>query len=385
MAYISSNNNRWYCQVEPSYGQTPAIGAVNRFPAVSMSVQQKIQAPVRRDKTGTRTFAGPPAGLRKQTAFDLSTYMTRWTTQTEPPIPPGYAPLFQAAMGAPPLFFHGGVSTGGSTTLTITFGTMHGLVAGQAITFNGEMRFVASVIDQNTVLVNAPFTTAPTSGGAIGQTITFLPSTELPSVSIFDYWTPASAVQRTLTGCAVDALTIQVNGDYHEFEFKGLAQDVIDSSTASTYTAEPAIDPTPMIVVPGHLGQAWLGTIASQFFTLTAAKIAVQNNLDLRTVEFGSSVPRAVNPGNREVLIDLDMFGQDDLATVGLYQAAGQRNPIAVAMQLGNTAGQLFGMYMKSVVPELPDFSGQETRLQWQFRGSQAQGQGDDEIAIAFG
>jgi hypothetical protein len=389
VAYISSNNNRWYCQIEPSYGQSATIAAQNRFPAVSMSVHQKVQVGVRHDKTGTRTFTGTSGILRKQTSFDLSTYMTAWTNTS---VIPAYGPLFQAALGAPPLFFRGGVATGASTPLTICFGASHGLIAGQAITFNAEIRFVASVIDQATVLVNAPFTTAPGSGSLIGQTVTFLPSTELPSVSIFDYWTPASAIQRLLCGCAMDKLTVSVNGDYHEFGFKGLAQDVFDTSTfvsgmgqISSYPPEPAIDPTPITVIPGHLGQAWLGPIASQFFTLTGAKLTLQNNLDARITEFGSSVPRAVNPGRRDVLVDLDLFGQDDGSTVSLYQAAKQRAPIVVALQLGKATGQLFGMYMKSVVPELPDFAGQETRQQWQFRGAQAQGLGDDEVAVAFG
>jgi hypothetical protein len=52
---------------------------------------------------------------------------------------------------------------------------------------------------------------------------------------------------------------------------------------------------------------------------------------------------------------------------------------------MGQTAGQLFGVYMKSVVPEVPQYSDKDSRLIWQFKGSQAQGQGDDELAVAFG
>ena len=81
----------------------------------------------------------------------------------------------------------------------------------------------------------------------------------------------------------------------------------------------------------------------------------------------------------------MEIYGQDDTATVGLYEAARTRTPIGAGFQLGQTGGQLIGLYMKSVVPEVPDFNSKDSRLQWQFRGSQAQGQGDDEIAIAFG
>ena len=389
MGYISSFNNRWYCQRESSYGQVPGISGANRFSAVSMSVKQQVDAPRRRDKTGSCTFAGGTAGQRKSTDFNLTTYMASWPN---PAVAPGYGPLFQAALGATPLFFPGGLSTSASTSLTLRFGSSHGLAPGQAITFNGEMRFVASVIDQTTALLNAPLSSAPVAGSVLGATVTYLPSSELPSVSIFDYWTPAAAVQRILCGCGIDRLSIDVNGDYHQFGFSGKAQDVIDTGSFQTamgqlsaYPQEPVLDPTPITVIAGNLGQIWLGPIASRFYTLTGAKVTLDNNLAMRTDEFGSVLPRGISPGQREVRADFDLYSQDDNATVGLYQAARQRSPIVVAIQLGQVTGQLFGMYMKSVVPEVPEFNDKESRLQWSFRGAQAQGQGDDELAVAFG
>ena len=53
-------------------------------------------------------------------------------------------------------------------------------------------------------------------------------------------------------------------------------------------------------------------------------------------------------------------------------------------LQLGQSTGQLLGIYLKSVVPELPEFDDSENRLQWRFNKSQAQGTTDDEIAVAF-
>ncbi len=388
MGYISSNNNRWYCQLEPSFGQVPAVTSTNRFPAVQMSVQQKLLTPKRLDKTGTRTYQGSPVSLRKQTSFDLRTYMTAWTN----PGAPSYGPLFQASLGATPLTFHGG-SSASSTSAIVSFNAPHGLVAQQAITYLNEIRFVTSIVDGQTVLLNAPFSTTPAPGAPIGQTVTYLPATELPSVTIFDYWTPNTAIQRILCGCAINQAEIQVNGDYQEFAFKGIAQDVFDSASfvsgsgqLTTFPAEPTITSgAPTTVIPGHLGQAWLGASESSFAMLTAARVSVKNELDTRTREFGSTLPRAINPGMRSVQLDLDLYGQDDSATVALYQAARTRSPVGVGFQVGQTSGQILGIFLKSVVPELPDFNDKERRLQWTFRGSQAQGVGDDEIAIAFG
>jgi hypothetical protein len=214
----------------------------------------------------------------------------------------------------------------------------------------------------------------------------------LPSVTIFDYWDPVTAVQRVLSGAAVDELAIRVNGDFHELEIGGVAQDVVDSSSFSagqaalqTFPAEPAPAAFDYTIVPGNLGQAWVGATASEFFTVTSAAIVLKNNLELRAREFGSSLPRAVSPGRRAVAVSLELYSQDDSATEGLYQAARQQSPITVMFQLGNAAGQMMGVYLPSVIPAVPEFNDSANRLQWNFRPSRAQGTVDNEIAVAFG
>ena len=138
-------------------------------------------------------------------------------------------------------------------------------------------------------------------------------------------------------------------------------------------------------VVPGNLGQAWIGASPDQFLTITSASIVLKNNLETRTSEFGSRYPRAICPGQRAVTASFDLYSQDDDATKGLYQAARQESPISVMFQLGETPGQVVGVYLKSVIPVVPEFDDGKNRLQWKFRSSRAQGTIDDEIAVAFG
>jgi hypothetical protein len=222
--------------------------------------------------------------------------------------------------------------------------------------------------------------------------MTYLPATELPSVSIYDYWSPATAVQRMLCGAAVDEMEIAVNGDFHEFHFSGLAQDVVDSTSftgqpadAGGYPAEPPLQAFDYSIVPGNLGQVWLGNTPSQFFTLSSASLVLKNSLDVRMREFGSSLPRAVSPGARSVTAQFELYSQDDSATTSLYQAARQRSPISVMFQLGESQSQLMGVQLTSVIPEVPEFDDGKNRLQWQFRPSRAQGTVDNEISVAFG
>jgi hypothetical protein len=387
--YISSNANRFYTALEASYGQVGAIASGNRIPALKLTVQQKLEAAQRKDKTGSRTFPGQSPGGRRRTNFDMHTYMTSWQKTVGNP---GYGPLFQAALGGAPLQFAGGTAASSTAGGRLGLGAVHGLIAGQAVSCAGEIRFVAAVVDAHTVQLNAPFTTLPETGAALGAAVTYVPATELPSASVFDYWDPATAVHRLLCGAAIDQMEIQVNGDYHEFHFSGLAQDVLDSSSFSTanvgelqsFPAEPALAAFDYSIVPGNMGQAWLGTSPSQFLTITGASIVLKNELDTRSREFGSSLPRSISPGQRSVTAAFELFGQDDDATKGLYQAARQQSPISVMFQLGVAEGQVMGVYLQSVIPEVPEFDDSQNRLQWKFRQSRAQGTVDDEIAVAF-
>jgi hypothetical protein len=288
--------------------------------------------------------------------------------------------------------FNGAFAAAGSTTSMLAFAIPHGLVPEQAVTHGGELRFVAAIVDATHLQLNAPLSVAPTVGAAIGPTITYLPATDLASVSIFDYWTPASSVQRILAGAAINRLRININGDYHEFEFSGPAQDLIDSTSftngegqLTSFPAEPAPDAFNYSIIPGHLGEVWLGTGPDRFFSLTNASVSLDNGVDLRHKEFGSAISRCLSGGKRVVEASFTMFEQDDAATKGLYQAARQQSPIEVMFQLGQQSGQLFGVRMKSVIPQVPEFDDSEGRLQWKFANSQAQGTVDDEISVAFG
>jgi Phage tail tube protein len=388
MGYISSNNNRFYVALEGSYAQAATVGAQNRVSAVKLSTKHRPEKITRKDKTGTRTFLGDPSPLRNTTSFALKTYMTGWTDQSREPV---HGPLFQACLGGAAMLSNGGTVVSADPT-NLVFGNSHGLMPGQAISIGDEIRFVTAVVDDRRVQLNVPFTTPVPASGVSGRTATYQPAPDLKSATIYDYWSPSTAVQRLISGAAVNELQIKVNGDFHEFEFSGDACDLIDNTSfedgqagLSAFPNEPAVGPLNYSIIPGHLGQVWLGNQPSQFLTLTKADLVFTNDLELRAHEFGSSYPRAIAPGIRNVTLDFSLYQQDDGATQALYQAARQRSPISMMLQLGQRPGELFGIYMKSVVPEVPEFDDTDRRQQWQFQNCRAQGGLDDEIFVAFG
>jgi hypothetical protein len=186
-------------------------------------------------------------------------------------------------------------------------------------------------------------------------------------------------------------MEIAINGDFHQFRFAGLAKDLLDSATfegpvgqLQAFPPEPAIAGFDYSIVPGHLGQAWLGVSPTKFCTITGGSVVVKNELASRSREFGNCGPKAFAPGARSVTALFDLYSMDSAATRELYEAARQSSPITVMFQLGQVEGQVVGVYLKSVVPEVPEFDDSDNRLQWKFRASRAQGTIDDEISVAF-
>ena len=174
----------------------------------------------------------------------------------------------------------------------------------------------------------------------------------------------------------MNTMTVKVNGDYQEFDFAGPARDLIDSASftagqgsLTTFPAEPSQTGFDYTIVPGHLGEVWLGTSPHEFFTLTAAQLTLDNGVDLRVQGIRQRLC-AVHRGGTAVSEAEFRF----VRTGGCADARrcirrrGQRTPISVMFQLGEQATQLFGAYMPAMVPEVPEFDDGETRLQWKFR-----------------
>jgi len=250
----------------------------------------------------------------------------------------------------------------------------------QAVSTGGEIRFVTNIVDPVTVTTNAPFSTAPQVGGTFTPTATFIPGDLLPSCSLFDYWSPATALQRIICGAGIDDFSLEANGDYQEFSFRGMAQDLIDSASFSSglgqltaFPTEPTYSQIDYAIVPGNLGQIWMGAEPNRYATVTQAALRLQNDLEARANEFGSQVPQFISPGARAVTFDFRLFEQDNQATMELYQAARQQSTIQIMLQLGQTAGQLFGAYMQSVVPQVPELDDSQRMVQWKVSGSRAQ------------
>ena len=383
--YILSDANRFYVATENTYGIPAPVAAENRFAAFSFDCHQSMETSKRRDKTGSRTFLGNLTSATRS-SFVVSSHLTSWDGNSQP----SYSPLIQAAMGATPEVVDGLVVaavSGSQMGTTIP----HNLTVGSAVSNGSEIRFVVSVQDAEHFTLNTPFSVSPGVGATFSTTVGFRLANELPSVSIYDYWDPASAVSRLVTGAGVDKFEMNLRGDVHEFRFSGPAADVLDSCTSvfgvtglSAFPAEPPQFPFQYSIVDGQLGQVWLGSPLNQVFALTEASIEINNNLLLRNQEFGSAHPMAIVPGPRELVTNFTLFAQPDSFTQSLYAASKVKTPISALVQLGQQKGQMMAIYLSSVVPEMPLFDDSEAYLLWEFKNSVGQGVLNDEAYIAF-
>jgi hypothetical protein len=385
--YISTRDSRYYAAVETAFGQVAPVTAANRFSGLRLYVQQKWEEPRRRDKTGTRTHLGIAGLPRKRTAYELSTYLY---ARESGEMRPRCGALVEGALGAAPRIHNGGLPVAQVQGTTAVFSAAHGLQPGDAISMGGNLRIVTACPNATTAWLSAPVSGTPTA--ATGGAVSYGLALRLPSVSLYEYWTPGTAVQRVLNGCVVDEMSVELNGDFHELTFRGAAAGVIDNRTfepqqggLASFPAEPAVQPLAEMPVPGHLGQAWVGTGPWLLDTVAEARIRIRNNVELRWQDFGLTEPQCAVPGDREVTIDLEIYGKPSEACEALYDSAIRREPVPLMVQMGIAAGGMCGIYVPNFIPAPPEFLDGEERLRWRLRGSIAQGTREDELYVAFG
>ena len=124
-------------------------------------------------------------------------------------------------------------------------------------------------------------------------------------------------------------MTVSMNGDFHQFEFSGMAQDLLDSASfqagqggMSAFPAEPTPVPVNYALVPGNLGEVWMGVIPNQMFTVTQASVEIKNNLAMRENEYGTILPLAIAPGAREVTVTLEFYSHGRCSDSGFVSGS---------------------------------------------------------------
>lgn len=384
--YISSRQNRIYGAQEARYGEPAAVTAENRLQAVRLSIREESEVPRRRDKTGSRTVANTSGRLRKQVDYDLELYHSDKSGARHP-----LGMLVQAALGGTPKISTAGMATLAQGGKRLVFSTPHGLSAYQAVATNSEIRFVESLPSDTAAVLNAPIAGVEGQQVEVRAAESYGPGVNLPSFTLYDYWPSNGGVHRMLRGAAVDTMEIEVAGDFHTIRLSGPAAELLDSASFEAgqggllqYPETPTGTSYQTSPVPGHLGQIWIGAGPDRIYTLTRAKLRLENSLSMRNKEFGALYPACVVAGERTAGAEFELFAKGDEAYRALYQASRNRTPISVCFQLGDRPNQMCAVYLPTFVPEVPTFEDKDERQLWSFGLSKAYGTGEDEIHVAF-
>ena len=386
--FIASNQNRIYGALENTFGSAATVTGSDRLPFSKFRLTERRVVSARNDKTGSRTYPGAPSNGRESAVVHLACYLTEWNTETGFP---ALHDVLQSVTGGQVRVFGANSVQSVSGDRTVHTAQPHGLSAGQGVSCNGEIRFVDAILDSSTITLNVPFTKAVQAGQSLGRTVTYTLGDDLKPITLYDYWDPQEAIQRGVAGFVVDEMRVNINGDFHEMSFSGEGRTFFDSSSfaegivgLTEYPPEPVLGDYPASLIPGSLGQAWVGSTVSQSFNVLLSSIRVMNNIDYRRREFGPGIQGCIAGGARDVRVNLRLSANASSEMSSLFAASRSREPIPVMFQLGDVTGQLCGLYIKSLVPEVPGFEDAQTKLEWTVRDARAQGSHNDELSIAF-
>lgn len=384
--YINSTNERLYCALESEYGTAAALTPADRVSFRSLKVAEETIRTARKDKTGSRTRFAPHPEIRSENQFDLSCYFPG-----RDPVNPvdAMTNLVESALGGLRTSTTGlVVSAVGSSPASVSFASPHGLVSGQGLRFGGEMRFVNTVSDANTVLLSAAFGAGLQAGSVLGTSVTLYPGDKPKSVTFGDYWTPSGTLDRVLAGSVIDEMEIALNSDFHGARFRGVTREVVTatafdagSTGLATFPAEASSGYQSFQLVPGHVGRLFIGGI--EFFLLSLS-LKLGNQVDAKAREFGLRVAPCYSADLREVEIQFSLYANTSSAVSNLHAIARTRQETDLTIQLGNKAGQLVGIHVPRFVPEIPEVSDADSRAVMSYPSSLAYGVMNDEITIAF-
>jgi hypothetical protein len=384
--YINASQERLYGAIEGEYGRAASLQASHRISFRSLKVTERTIRSERNDKTGSRTRSAPHPAVRKDNRFELACYFSARGAANDPD---GVMGLVQAALGGDVAELGGLQVTGvAGNPPTVTFAGAHGLRVGQALRFQGELRFVKAVNSANSVTLSAPFGTGLQAGATAGNTVTCWPGDKPKPFTLGNYWTPAGSIDRILAGCVINELAVTLNSDFHGALFRGTAREVVSATGfdagdtgLTAFPAEPAMTLQDRRLVPGHVGRLFIGGV--EYFLLDLA-LRFVNNSDTVTREFGMETASCYSADVRSVSVQFQLYASDHTAVSQLHALARSRGETDLSIQMGDTPGELVGIYIPRFMPEIPELKDADTHVVMSYPSSLVFGVTNDEISIAF-
>lgn len=385
--YISTYTHSVY--IKPDVEGEDALTTTNAklAPIETIEVSVNRKQLFRTDKTGFRSRTAISGQQREEIQLKFNANATGWTDRSAGPV---LSPVLASVFASP---YKTGkphtVATVNSNTVSVQSESQ--LLVGNGLSFGDEIRFVKSIIDDRTFELSSSFSAPLNTGALLFGCCDFRPGNEVQTFGMFEFWRPASAVQRVINGVCADRTTIEINSDFVSMSINAVAKSMTDSVTGSTVSAPfpsaPVVNPSEISSISpisGHLGQALVGSSGQRVCTIVQGRISIDNGLEARSDEFGCYGAKAFTLGRRRVDLDLYLYERTDEISRDLFEGAIRNEPTSVMLQLGIGQGNMMGIYLPIVLMPVPIFADSDSRVLWRFNGAIATGLQDDELFISL-
>lgn len=353
-----------YAKIETSYALDAASGgetlsATDAIRHLELSITSKKNRDASPQKRGTPDEAQSMA--RRQTqAFNLSSIM--WEPSGTLGTISNIGKFFQAGMGTKHAI-SGGLSTTVSaspspTTTGFTVASATNLAVGDlfaVVTSNGTEVSRVKTLATAAITCDA-LSAAPASGAAFLAGITYQLASSLASTLALYKFYNAGGHAQAVFGAVVDQFTVTFDGTKEVMAaFSGPAGRYADLSTGGgTIQSKPGSHTTVGAGASGMVGNFYVDGNA---FLVIAAKIQVNNNLELRNKELGTAWATGVagRTNNRKIKVSVTFYLED----TNLIGKANSVTRGVLRLIVGSTSGSIVAAVMPSVEFEIPDIGGE--------------------------
>jgi hypothetical protein len=209
--------------------------------------------------------------------------------------------------------------------------------------------------------LQALFGKAPAVSG--GTSVTYAMDDNQYGLSVFDFWTPSTALQQIAFGTIVRRGRFSAGQDVASVEFDLQSRWVIDSAqfaSAATaakggLTAFPSEPGSPTTNGNMAIGFTGANTIdGSSYAELRSFEIDINANRELPNDVFNSYYPGSPGGDIREVGVSWSIYDTDASALNTLKGKAISQTPVAVVFQIGTVPGNIWTFTMNNVVLNSP-------------------------------
>ncbi|HLF55537.1 MAG TPA: hypothetical protein VI942_01700, partial [Thermoanaerobaculia bacterium] len=264
------------------------------------------------------------------------------------------------------------INDAGATTTVFIVTSATNIAVGSILFVGAECRPV-TVVSGTTITVGVPFSAAPANGATVKGITYKCADAVAEGLDVYNY-DGQSNLNRVAEGVVINSGTFQIDTRARilSMVLSGLAKDVSTSSITSKPTGVTIGTP-----IAASFGDVWIGSTAFSLFDIS---IVVNNNDTRRMIPVGSQNADGISRGLRDVSVTFRLYL--DATTAGLYADAVARTSKSLFVQIGNTAGYIWGFWLPTFVLQTPDPEFGDGDVIIEFSGSVAYGTGNNEIFI---